>query len=49
MNRELLNVTAATLAYWLVFWEVHCWACEQPRDYATELLCPHCGAETCPF
>lgn len=45
----LIRSAGERMAYWLRFWECHCWQCEQPRDYDREPKCPHCQADRTPF
>lgn len=33
----------------LAWADSHCWQCEAERDYETQPICPHCGAESTPF
>lgn len=49
MTDPILAAVTRHMAYWLRYWQTHCWRCEAEYHTTEQERCCRCGADACPF
>lgn len=43
INKKILGLVSDRMAYWIDYWQSHCWNCDREIEEGREERCPECG------